>query len=102
MLVRAPFFGPCEETHLSWYDPSNPYTALCELVATRLLSLYDAKSIELAVILTTPYNAFAGAKKSCFDSDITDEDLVELLENGAEDATSALEVGPSSSDSHLS
>jgi hypothetical protein len=69
--------------------------ALCELLAVKLLSLYDSRSYELSTVLTSYYNPFAGAILSSFDAESrpsSQADLDELVDEGEEDSTSAISL----------
>ena len=92
LLVRS-YFLERAANDLAFQGVNNTRAALCELLATKLLSLFDPH-LSLPTILTTRFNAFAGVQAVSFESESqpTQEEIDELVKDGADTASSAIEV----------
>jgi hypothetical protein len=92
LLVRTHFQDRAEDD-LAFQAVNNSRAQLCEVLATKLVSLFETRS-ELPVILTTRFNAFAGVKRQSFDAgqEPLESEIQEMLRDGQEDMSSALEI----------
>ena len=92
LLVRTHFLKKAEDD-LAFEGLIRTRAALCELPATKLLSLFDARST-LPLVLTTRFNAYVGVQKSFFEDGCqpTQAELDELVDEGADMASSALDI----------
>lgn len=88
-LLNACLCVPCLGVNLT-------RATLCEMLATKCLSLYPPRSHALARALTSYHNPFSGAKADMFDSSArpTQEEMNDMLEEGDRFGNSALEVRP--------
>lgn len=93
LLCRSAYLESAEDD-LAFQGLNNTRAALCELLATKLLSLYDTHSLELATVLTNNWNPFSGATRLAFESNVrpTQAELDDLIEDGRDTGSSAIEI----------
>ncbi|GAA6028025.1 hypothetical protein JCM8097_001836 [Rhodosporidiobolus ruineniae] len=97
LLVSRAHFVERAEDDLAFAAVNTSRADLCELLATKLLSLFSTPSgsLELLHVLTTPFNAFGGATVDMFppEEGVDADELERLVEWGKEEEANALELG---------
>lgn len=93
LLCRSAYLESAEDD-LAFQGVNNTRAALCEVLATKLLSLYDTHSLDLATVLTNNWNPFSGATRQAFENDTrpTQAELDSLIEDGQDMGSSAIEI----------
>lgn len=93
LLCRSAFLEAAEDD-LAFQGVNHTRAALCEVLATKILSLYDTHTLELATVLTNVWNPFSGATRFTFEQDSrpTQHDVDDLIEDGQDMGSSAIEI----------
>lgn len=101
LLVRVHFLERADDD-LAFQGVNTTRAALCELLATKLLSLFDPLN-ELPLVLTTRFNAFEGVQRSYFEAGSvpSQDEIDDMLEHGQEEQTSALDLAVETKAKHF-
>lgn len=93
LLVNRTEFLELSSQDLAFAGLNASRAAMCELLATRVLSAYDDNS--LLAIVAAPFNPFSGAEHAMFQEGeiVEPEELAELKRKGEGMASNALELG---------
>ncbi|GAA5934795.1 uncharacterized protein JCM15063_003068 [Sporobolomyces koalae] len=93
LLVARVHFLDEADADLAYSGVNVARADLCEILAIKMLAPAKSSSSEHLYVLTAPFNPFAGATLDMFSTnELTQEMLDEMVADGKEEATNALEL----------